>query len=182
MSRLTLRTERDRLYLLLIITTSWSHYLYHPIGARPSLASVQCVTTFIWLVSDRLWCVTFCAWLTLLSAQCKDYLPLPLSSEQCVTPVTSVWKLCMTTFSWSVRDYLYYLMCVTYVRDYLLISVWPPLRDRSYLLICEWVHATDDLWCHLLCLCGSLTKRAVEHGHDECQGRSVDKVHKGGLQ
>ncbi len=52
----------------------------------------------------------------------------------------------------------------------------------SHLLVSKWVHVSDDLRGHLACVGGPVLERSLDDGHDQSQRRSVDEVHKLGVQ
>ena len=52
----------------------------------------------------------------------------------------------------------------------------------AYLLISQGVHVAHNLGSHLASLCDAVLKGALNDGHDQSQGRSVDEVNKLGGQ
>lgn len=56
------------------------------------------------------------------------------------------------------------------------------MRIISYLLVSKRVHVSNDLRGHLACVGGSVLERSLDDGHYQSQRRSIDEVHKLGVQ
>lgn len=63
-----------------------------------------------------------------------------------------------------------------------LLSVLYQSQLGCYLLVCQGVHVANNLGCHLPSVCGTVLEGSLDDGHDEGEGRGINKVDKLGVQ